>query len=274
MKIPLPKTILKIVGCFSIMATTTSSTLAVEIIAHRGASFDAPENSVTSMKLAWKQKADAIETDIHLSKDGKIVILHDFDTKRIGGVDKKIVDQTWDELHNIDIGKWKGESVAGEKLPTLAPFLETIPNGKRIFIEIKVGTEILPELERTLKESGKKTKQLAIITFKYDVATAAKERFPKHQVYWLADWKKDKQTGQFPDIDELIQKAKAAKLDGLDLNFRFPIDKTFVKKVHRAGLKLFTWTVDDAGIAQQEVKAGVDGITTNRPEWLRAELKK
>ena len=264
----------KLLVLFFVMGISTSATFAVEIVGHRGASFDAPENTLRSMKLAWKQKADAIETDIHLSKDGKIVVLHDFDTKRLAGVDKKIVDQTWEELQQLDIGKWKGETFAHEKIPTLDSFLETIPKGKRIFIEIKVGTEILPELEKTLANSGKKSEQLAIITFKYDVAEAAKARFPKHHVYWLADWKKDKKTGQFPDLDEMIEKAKKAKLDGLDLNFNFPIDREFAKKVHGAGLKLYTWTVDDPAVAKAEVDAGVDGITTNRPEWLREELKK
>ena len=249
------------------------SLFAVEFIGHRGASYDAPENSLSSMKLAWKQNADGIETDIHLSKDGKIVVMHDYDTKRTGGVDKKIVDQTWDELKNIDIGKWKDPKFTGEKLPTLDSFLATIPDGKCIFIEIKIHeTALLPELERVMKASGKKREQMRIITFHYDMAEAAKKKFADHDVYWLSGYGKDKKTGQRPDIDDLIKKAKKAKLDGLDLNSDFPIDEAFVKKVHGAGLKLYTWTVDDPKVAAAEAKAGVDGITTNRPEYLRDQL--
>jgi glycerophosphoryl diester phosphodiesterase len=70
----------------------------------------------------------------------------------------------------------------------------------------------------------------------------------------------------------LIKKTKAAHLDGLDLNSNFPIDKEFVKKVHDAGLKLYTWTVDDPAVAKAEMDAGVDGITTNRAGWLREQL--
>jgi glycerophosphoryl diester phosphodiesterase len=73
-------------------------------------------------------------------------------------------------------------------------------------------------------------------------------------------------------VEEMIQKAKAAKLDGLDLNSNFPIDKDFVDKVHKAGLKLYTWTVDDVAVAKAEAEAGVDGITTNRAGWLREQL--
>ncbi len=267
-----------------LIAMSTHAT-AFEIIGHRGASFDAPENSLSSMKLAWKQGADGIETDIHLSKDGKMVVMHDYDTKRTGGVDKKIADSTWAELQTVDIGKWKGEQFAGEKIPTLESFFETIPSGKCIFTEIKLkdtvkGAEfekakaILNELETAMSASGKKPKQLRIITFHYEMAKAAKAQFPKHPVYWLSGYTKDKKTGKFPEIDELIQKAKEANLDGLDLNSNFPIDKNFVKKVHKAGLKLYTWTVDDPEVARAEKKAGVDGITTNRPGFLRAELKK
>ena len=76
----------------------STNTFAVEIIAHRGASYDAPENSLSAMTLAWRQGADQLETDIHLSKDGKIVVMHDFDTKRITGVDKKIVGPAYKDV--------------------------------------------------------------------------------------------------------------------------------------------------------------------------------
>lgn len=82
----------------------------------------------------------------------------------------------------------------------------------------------------------------------------------------------DKNTKQYPPIGELIAKAKAAQLDGLDLHYGFPIDADFVKQVHNAGLKLYVWTVDDPAIATRLAAAGVDGITTNRPEWLRQQL--
>lgn len=246
---------------------------AAEIIGHRGASAEAPENSLSSMKLAWEQQADGIETDIHLSKDGHIVVMHDYDTKRMGGSEKKILDSTWEELQSVDIGKVKGEKWAGEKIPTLESFFATIPDGKSIFTEIKVHAEVLPALEVAMKASGKTPQQLRIITFYLDTAEASKARFPKHPVYWLVSYAKNKQTEKYPELDDLIAKAKAAQLDGLNLDYKFPIDEAFVKKVHAAGLKLYTWTVDDPEVARAEVKAGVDGITTNRPKFLREQLK-
>lgn len=278
------KTSLSVFLCFASLRLCCSNLSAVEFIAHRGASYDAPENSLSSMKLAWEHNADGIETDIHLSKDGHIVIMHDYDTKRTGDRAKVIRECTWNALKDIDIGKWKGEQWIGEKIPTLDSFFATIPDGKCIFTEIKIkegtaGDEfekaktILDKLGETMAASGKKPKQLRIICFHLGMAQAAKERFPKHPVYWLQDYKKDKQSGEYPKVEELIAKAKDAKIDGLDLNFHFPIDKDFVKKVHKAGLKLYTWTVDDPEVAKKEADAGVDGITTNRAGWLREQLK-
>ncbi len=245
---------------------------AVEIIAHRGASYDAPENTVAAFKLGWKQKADAVELDIWLSKDGKIVCIHDENTKRVAGVDKPVADQTLAELRALDPGSWKGSKWKGEKLPTLDEVLALIPDDKRLVIEIKCGAEVLPELQRVVQASGKKPEQLVIIDFDYETVAQAKKLFPKIPVLYLHSYKKDKQTGKFPALDELIRKANAAGLDGLNLHYEWPIDTAFVQKVKSAGLKLYVWTVDDIEVAKRLAAAGVDGITTNRPEWLRLKL--
>jgi glycerophosphoryl diester phosphodiesterase len=245
---------------------------AVEIIAHRGASHDAPENTIAALKLGWEQNADGNEFDVYLSSDRKIVLLHDKTTKRTAGVDLPVVKQTLEDLRKLDAGSWKAASFAGEKIPTMAEALAVIPKGKRVFIEIKCGPEILPELKKEIAASGKSAAQLVIIAFNYDVVTQAKKLMPELQVYWLSSADADKKTGEVPKIEKLIEKAKAAGLDGLNLNYKFPIDAKFVQQVKSAGLKLYTWTVNDAAVAKQLVAAGVDGITTDRPAWLREQL--
>src|SRR4051794_19310515 len=89
-----------------LMPRASAAPPSVEIVGHRGASHDAPENTVAAIKLAWKQKADASEFDVYLSKDGKIVVIHDGTTKRTAGVAKKVIDQTLAELRELDAGKW------------------------------------------------------------------------------------------------------------------------------------------------------------------------
>ncbi len=245
---------------------------AVEIIAHRGASHDAPENTLASLRLAWEQRADAGELDIYLTRDGQIVLMHDATAKRTAGVDRKIAEMTLVEVGALDVGAWKGAAWAGEKAPTLAAALATLPEGKRMFIEIKCGAEVLPELGRVMQASGKKAGQLVLIGFNYETMWQARELWPQAPIYWLASYKADKTSGELPRIEDLIAKARAARFDGLNLEQKFPMDAAFVAQVKAAGLKLYTWTVNDAAVAQRLAATGLDGITTDRPAWLREQL--
>lgn len=245
---------------------------AVEIIAHRGASFDAPENSLTSMKLAWEQGADSIETDVWLSKDGKIVVFHDATTKRFNGQEQKVAELNWDDLQKLDIGNWKDPRFEGERIPTLESILETIPQGKRAVLEIKCGPEIMPEFSRVLRASKRPAKELAIISFNFEALAASKKEFPEIPHYFLMGYKKDK-NGKGPELAPLIARCKAAKFDGLDLQYQWPIDKAFVSEVKAAGLQLVVWTVNDPVMARRFAEAGVDGITTDKPKVLKETLK-
>lgn len=245
----------------------------VEIIGHRGASFDAPENTVASMKLAWEQKADAGELDVFLSKDGKLVVIHDPTTKRVAGVDKKVVDQTLDELRQLDAGTWKDAKFVGEKIPTLEEMLATVPAGKRMFIEVKCGPEGVPELDRVLKASKLKPEQTAIISFSADVIAAVKKARPDLQTYWVVSL--NRKGAAPPTAAELIAKAKEVKADGLDLSATPEVlNKAFADQVKAAGLKLCVWTVNDIDLAKTMIAVGVEGITTDRPGWLREQLGK
>ena len=190
----------------------------MDIIAHRGASHDAPENTLAAFKLGWQQRADAVELDIWLTKDGKLVVCHDADTKRTTGTAAKIPESTLADLRALDAGAWKAPQWKGELLPTLDEALALIPDGKRLVIEIKCGVEVLPELERVIKAAGKPAAQLVIISFSHPVCAAAKKLFPQIPVLYLASFKQDKATGAWsPTPDSLIAKAKAAQLDGLNL---------------------------------------------------------
>lgn len=267
--------ILRIIASAIVIGINMSmATSAVEIIGHRGASYDAPENTLASFKLGYLQKADGCELDIHLTKDNQVVVMHDFDTARVGGVTNKIAGQTLSELQQHSIGAWGKWTNSGfhEKIPTLTQALETVPAGRKMFIEIKTGPEIIPALEKVLKSAKQKPEQLIIITFNYESAVAAKKTFPNLKTYWLVGYAKDKTTGKYPDLDETIQKAKAAGVNGLDLNFNWPLTKETVGKIHDSGLECHVWTVDDAAKARELTSAGVDSITTNRPGWLREQL--
>lgn len=256
------------------MCNAAEST-AIEIIAHRGASYDAPENTLESFQLGWKQQADAVELDILLSKDGKIAVIHDKDTKRLAGVDRPVVEQTFDELRKLDVGKWKAAQWQGTRIPLFSDVLASIPHGKRLFIEIKSGSEILPELKRELAAAKRPAVQTVLIGFSATTMADAKKAFPDLEVYWIVDIKPNAKTGKkSPPVEELIQGAKEAGVDGLDLSAHESINEEYVAKILQAGLKFAVWTVNDPELAKLMIKAGVQGITTDRPGWMREQLRK
>lgn len=242
----------------------------VEIVAHRGASYDAPENTLASVQLAWKQHVDT-EVDVHLSKDNRIVVIHDASTKRTGGVDLKVKDTEYARLCELDVGLFKAEQYAGERIPLLAEVLKTVPASQKLYVEIKCGKEVLPQLRQLLVESGRMSR---IVVIGFDLETVAEsKKLIDVPTYWLRGTKKVKETEQWiPHDPNMIQQAKDAGLDGLDVDFN-GVTEEFARAVKASGLKFYVWTVDDPAQASRLVKLGVDGITTNRPAWLQEQLK-
>ncbi len=253
------------------------SVRAVDIIGHRGASFDAPENTVASVSLAFEQGAEASEIDIYLTKDKRIIALHDKTTKKTTGVEWKPADRTLAELSTLDAGSWKSPKYAGERIPTLEAVLDCLPPGKCLVIEIKSGPEILPHLQAVLEACPKSPSQVAIIAFNWENITGSKQRMPKIPCYWLYGTTPnvDKKTGKISDRpDELLARCKAAGLDGLDLKYDSAITPDFMAKMKAAGLELIVWTINDPAVARRLADLGVAGITTDRPAWLREQMKK
>lgn len=240
------------------------------IIAHRGASHDAPENTLAAARLGWEQGADALECDVQLAKDGRLMVIHDLDTKRTTGKKRAVAATASEELQELDAGAWKGTAFVGEKIPTLDALLATVPAGKRIFIEVKGGLEAVPELVRCLARCTLQPAQVAVIAFDFAVACAAKKSVPRTEVCWLLE---RGGKGGAPSLDAAIAACSEAELDGLDMDARWPVDATAAQRVRDAGLKLYVWTVDDPATARTLVAAAVDGITTNRPAWLRERLR-
>jgi glycerophosphoryl diester phosphodiesterase len=243
----------------------------VEIIGHRGASHDAPENTLAAIKLAWEQGAGAAEFDVRLTRDRRVVAIHDTDTGRTaGGANRVVAGSTLAELRSLDVGRWKGERFAGEKIPTLDEVLATVPDGRRVFIEVKCGPEVVAELDRVLRASGLKPEQTAVISFDADVVAAVKRDWPDLPAYWVV--RLDAKGGTPPKAEELVARAKEVQADGLDLSASGALDEAFARTVRAAGLGLYVWTVNDPAVAGRMVRLGVDGITTDRPGWLRERL--
>ena len=125
----------------------------VRIIGHRGASDDAPENTISSIKEAFRQGADGVEVDVRITKDGKVICIHDKNTLRTTGLSLDINEAKYDELQELDAGSWKSSAWLNEPIPLLDEALEEVPADKEIFIEVKTGLEIIdPLILLTTKE--------------------------------------------------------------------------------------------------------------------------
>jgi glycerophosphoryl diester phosphodiesterase len=247
----------------------------VEFVGHRGAPFDAPENTVASAKIAWAQDADAIETDIHLTKDGQIIVSHDPTTKRVTGRDTALADLTLAELRSIDVGARKGGRFAGEKMPTLDELIATVPSGKRLFVEIKTGPEILPALGEVLARSHATESNVVLISFNYEALMQAHARWPDYKTLWLVGYSEPQvqtEASSSLTMEQVIRKANAAGFSGLDLDANWPLRASDVREIKAAGLQVHVWTIDDPELASRWIDIGADGITTNRAGQLRQQL--
>ena len=243
-----------------------------EIVGHRGASHDAPENTLPAVKLGFEQGADAVEVDVFATADGRIVAIHDADTKRVAGVKLDVARSTLADLRKLDVGSWKGERWAGTVIPTLEEVLEAVPEGRRLMIEVKCRVSALPNLERAIEASGKR-ERVALISFSYPLIAQAKRMMPDVPAYWVYGFSvRERARWGNPTMQGLIRKAEMAGLDGLDLDGQGPITKAFVDKLRAKGMELYVWTVNDPNRARELIAMGVKGITTDRPGYLRQQL--
>ena len=241
------------------------------IVAHRGASFDAPENTLPAFELAWEKGADAIEGDFLLTKDNQIVCIHDKTTKRLSEQNLVVAKSTLEQLKTLDVGSWKNEKYTGTPMPTLSEVFTTVPDGKNIFIEIKCGPEIIPYLVKEIQESDLKTDQVRMICFNEEVIKAFKKAMPDYKAYWLSGFKK-KNGSWKPSLEEVLFTLQDCKADGLDSQHTIPPE--FSKAVLGAGFEWHAWTINDVETAKRLAKRDIYSITTDRPKLIGSGLDK
>jgi glycerophosphoryl diester phosphodiesterase/esterase/lipase len=237
------------------------------IIGHRGASRDAPENTLAAFRLAFAQGADGIEADFRLTRDRRLVCMHDATTGRTAGADMGVAQASLDELRLLDVGAWRGRRWSGERIPTLEEVLAIVPAGKRAFIELKCGAEALPVLQEILRRPGMGRETVRLLTFDAGVARALATGLPEITVCLNVGYAGV--TGQSPDeIVDTLARCGAAGLsaEGHGLEART------AGAVRATGRELFAWTVDSVSEARRLRGLGVDALMTNRPGRLREGL--
>lgn len=239
----------------------------MKIIAHRGASFEAPENTAAAFRLAWEEGADGTELDVRLTRDGRVAVFHDEDMRRITGRPGRVGDLALAGLKALDAGSWKGGRWRGERIPELGEVMGAMPAGKIVFVEIKCGAEILPALRKAVDDAGLDREQVRFLGFSLETMRAAKEAFPEHDVLLNVELRRRRSAAR------MVRDVRSAGLDGVGAGVHGDRHASIVARLLEAGLQLLVWTVDDADRARTMRGLGVHGLCTNRPGWLRSELE-
>jgi glycerophosphoryl diester phosphodiesterase len=232
------------------------------VIAHRGASSYAPENTLAAFDLALQLGVKQIECDVHTSRDGHIVIIHDETVDRTTNSAGPVAGYTLAALQELDAGSWFGEQFAGERLPTCEEVLERYKGRAHLHIEIKGHTTHLASRTIDLVRRHGMTDQVTITSFQIVPLQETRLYAPELSTGWLV-----------PEINQAIM-AQAQTLGLTQLCPRAPtVTPTLVQRLQAAGFVVRAWGVATEDLMRQVVEAGADGMTINFPDILLAYLR-
>jgi len=238
-------------------------------IAHRGASGQghAPENTLSAFRQAIEIGVDVLECDVHSTKDGHLVVIHDGNLKRTTDVNGVVEEMTLAEVKKADAGSCFDPRFAGECIPTLRELLELAKGKVVTLIEIKpenITDKVISEIESMEAECD-----VIVQSFHPKVVKMAQEINPQIPRALLIGGRII--VKRIPAIMKLIQSAAEVGAGTLHLSSRI-ILPSLVEESHRRGIGVWAWTVDNAAEMQKLAEMGVDGITSNYPRRLKSVL--
>ncbi|MFT6964724.1 MAG: glycerophosphoryl diester phosphodiesterase [Flammeovirgaceae bacterium] len=244
------------------------------VIAHRGASGYAPENTLASIRKGLEMKADMVEIDIHLSKDGEVMVIHDATLERTTNGTGKVQSQIVEELKKLDAGTWFSKDFSEEKIPTLQEVIDLVDGQATLLIELK-------NESKTGFYEGLVEKTLQIIDENNAKSWCILQAFDSKYLQEITDSKRnfDKNfefhkliMDDFSPLPLYID--TKTKLGYLDKSIGFKAINSYfillneekVKKVQSEGFKVFTYTVNEEADMRRIISFGVNGIITNYPD--------
>ena len=229
------------------------------LIAHRGASSDAQENTLEAFQLAFQQGADGIEGDFLLTRDRKLIAYHDLNTKRL--LQK---DFSTKALSLCDIRK-----LSTYHIPELHEVLDIIPKGKDLVIELKCGRQVEEILVNTLRNSQVKLESVTVISFRLPTLIRLRKICPKIKILWIRHFRLS--NGVFnPCVKETRAIIEKYNFDGISSNAN-RINQEFIKAFE--GLEINCWTVDSIQRYRELNELGCHSISTNCPGYIRTNLQ-
>ena len=225
------------------------------IIAHRGASAEKPENTLPAFRRAIARRADGIELDVQVTRDGVPVVFHDDDLRRLTGVRGDLAALTWTELRRL--------RVAGrERIPRLAEVLRTVRGRIPVQVEMKAGASV-PEVVAAVRAGGGKD-AVILASFSVSLVAEAKRCAPEIPRMIITEGRRPKAW-----LAAQLRRTGAA---GLSVNHRSIRTAAWVRYFHERGWTVWSWTVNDAATARRLAEAGVDALIGDDPALLRRAL--
>lgn len=244
----------------------------VLVIAHRGASFYAPENTMPAFEMACDMGADMIELDVLLSSDGIPIVIHDADLTRLAGIEKDVRTLTSDETGKLDVGAWFNANYKGTAVPLLGDVLDWAAGKMALNIEIK--PESVTELyeggieENVIRLIRERQMENQVLISGFDFRTV--ERFQKHEPGIARGllYTKENSMGIAPAL-----LAKKLGADTLHVS-KWDVKSRMVKEMDAVECPVMAYTVNRKWEMRRLIRKGVRGIFSDRPDTLRDVVNK
>ncbi|MGI8314565.1 glycerophosphodiester phosphodiesterase [Halobacillus mangrovi] len=235
-------------------------------IAHRGAAGYAPENTMAAFEKAFEMKAEMLELDVQMSKDGELVVIHDTTVDRTTDGAGKVGNLTYEELKRLDAGSHFSKEFTGEKIPTLGEVLDEYRGKMGIVIEMK-SPSLYPGIEQKIADTLKNrnmdsptNSEIIVQSFDHESLKAFHSILPEVPVGVLLDFNpdgvSDQQLTEFSSFAEYVNPNKTM------------IDKNLVERIHKFGMETYPWDVRELESVKSLIKAGVDGVITIYPDYV------
>lgn len=231
-----------------------------KVMAHRGASKEAPENTMAAFQKAIDEMADYIELDVQLTGSGEVIVMHDSNAYRTTGVDADIVEMTYRDIRKLDAGSWFSEEYAGENVPLLKDVLELAQGKIKLNIELKPSDngELLAKSTVRLIEKYNMVNDCVITSFSNSALQAVKSYNQDIKVGYILS----AAYGDFYGMEHV---------DFFSVNAAF-LSKRTIDAIHNSGKQVYAWTVNNKESIKNLTNKGVDGIITDNPVLARETI--
>lgn len=229
------------------------------VIAHRGASGHAPENTMAAFLRALAMGAPAIELDVHQTLDHELVVAHDDDLKRCGRDKRRLKNVHWEDVAKLDVGSWFDKDFAGERLPRLEDVYDILPKNVELHVEIKRGSSVYPGIEERVVD---------LIHKRGAAARTLVSSFDHAALYSVRSLDEKIRLGYLLGLTTMrtaLQEMKEIDAESLNISAR-QVTARIVKAVHERGRRVLVYTVNTPAERDKLLKLGVDGIFCNYPE--------